>query len=59
MRAERKNAQLTAVVEDDLPDDDDGTNYARETLRLHAVSIAVVSQVPEMARAVARELGIG
>jgi hypothetical protein len=58
MKAERKNAQLTAVVEDGLPDDDDGTNYARETLRKHAINIALVSQVPELARAAARELGI-
>ncbi len=58
LQAEHKNTQLTAVVEDDLPEDNDATNYARETLRQQAISIAGVSQIAELARAAARELGI-
>jgi hypothetical protein len=57
--AQRKQAQLTAVVEDGLPEDDDAIHYARETLTRHAIVIASVAQMPEIARTAARELGIG
>jgi hypothetical protein len=57
--AQRKQAQLTAVVEDGLPEDDESVHYARETLRQHSIAIAPVAQMPEIARVAARELGIG
>ena len=57
--AQRKQAQLTAVVEDGLPEDDEAVHYARETLRQHSIAIAPVTQMPEIARTAARELGIG
>ncbi|HEX4603728.1 MAG TPA: DUF3037 domain-containing protein [Candidatus Angelobacter sp.] len=57
--AQNKRAQLTAVVEDGLPQDDDAIHYARETLTQHDIVIASVAQMPGIARTAARELGIG
>lgn len=57
-KAEGKQAQLTAVVEDDLPADD-AVSFARETLEQQAIRIAAVSTMPAIAAAAARELGIG
>lgn len=57
--AQRKQAQLTAVVEDGLPEDDTAVHYARETLTQHAIMVATVAQMPDIARTAARELGIG
>jgi Protein of unknown function (DUF3037) len=54
-----KQALLTAVVEDDLPADDEAIKFARETLELNAIRIAAVNSVPAIAREAARELGIG
>lgn len=58
-KAEGKQALLTAVVEDDLPPDDESVTFARETLELNAIRIAPVSTMPQIAREAARELGIG
>lgn len=57
-KTEGKRAELTAVVEDDLPAEDESINFARETLQQQAISIAVVSEMPAIAAAAARELGI-
>jgi hypothetical protein len=54
-----KQALLTAVVEDDLPADDEAVRFARETLELNAIRIAAVNSVPAIAHEAARELGIG
>jgi len=54
-----KQALLTAVVEDDLPADDEAVKFARETLELNAIRIAAVNSMPSLAREAARELGIG
>jgi hypothetical protein len=58
-KAEGKQALLTAVVEDNLPPDDEAVTFARETLELNAIRIAAVSTMPQIAREAARELGIG
>jgi hypothetical protein len=58
-KAEGKQAQLTAVVEDNLPKDDELVNFARTTLEQNAIHIAPVSTMPQIAREAARELGIG
>ena len=42
-KAEGKQALLTAVVEDDLPSDDETVSFARETLEHNAISIAPVA----------------
>lgn len=54
-----KQASLTAVVEDDLPSDDEAVRFARETLELNAIRIAEVNSMPGIARAAAQDLGIG
>lgn len=58
-KAENKQAVLTAVVEDDLPKDDESVAFARETLEQNAIRIAPVSTMADIAREAARELGIG
>jgi Protein of unknown function (DUF3037) len=58
-KAEGKQALLTAIVEDDLPTDDETVNFARDTLEQNAIRIAPVSMMPDIAAAAARELGIG
>jgi hypothetical protein len=57
-KAEGKQAQLTAIVEDNLPKDDELVNFARTTLEQNAIHIAPVSAMPQIAREAARELGI-
>ena len=57
-QAEGKQAQLTAVVEDDLPLDDEAVSFARETLERHAILIAAAAEMPRIAASAARELGI-
>lgn len=57
-KAEGKQAQLTAVVEDDLPADDDAVSFARETLEQYAIGIVSVSTMPDVAAQAAREMGI-
>ena len=58
-KAENKQAFLTAIVEDDLAKDDESVTFARETLELNEIRIALVSTMPQIAREAARELGIG
>jgi hypothetical protein len=57
-KAENKQALLTAIVEDDLPPDDEAITFARETLEQNAIRIAPASAMPQIARDAARELGI-
>jgi hypothetical protein len=57
-KAENKQVMLTAVVEDNLPTDDESVAFARETLEQNAIRIAPVSMMPQIARDAARELGI-
>ena len=57
-RAEGKQAMLTAVVEDNLPTDDESVAFARDTLGQNAIRIAPVSMMPQIARDAARDLGI-
>ena len=58
-KAEGKKALLTAIVEDDLPSDDETINFARETLEQHTIRIAPISTMHDIATTAARELGIG
>jgi hypothetical protein len=59
LKAEGKQAQLTAIVEDDVPKDDESVSFARTTLEQSAIRIAFVSTMPQIAHEAARELGIG
>jgi len=58
-KADGKQALLTAVVEDNLPMDDESVAFARETLEQNAIRIAPVNSMAAVAREAARELGIG
>ena len=58
-KAENKQAFLTAIVEDDLPSDDESVTFARETLEQNAIRISPVSAMADIAKQAARELGIG
>lgn len=57
-QAEGKQAELTAVVEDDLPIEDDAVSFARETLEQYAIGIVPVGSMPDVAAQAAREMGI-
>jgi hypothetical protein len=57
-KAETKRAELTAVVEDDLPTEDETISFARETLQQHSIVIASAAEMPRIAAAAARELGL-
>jgi hypothetical protein len=57
-KAEGKSAELTAVVEDDLPADDEPVNFARETLQQHSIIIAAAAELPRIAATAAQELGL-
>jgi hypothetical protein len=57
-KAEGKHALLTAVVEDDLPADDEAVKFARETLEQNTIRMAPASTMPAIAAEAARELGI-
>jgi hypothetical protein len=57
-RAEGARAQLTAIVEDDLERNDDAVGFALETLAQQAIVVASLDQLPGIAAAAARELGV-
>jgi hypothetical protein len=57
-RKEGKRAFLTAVVEDDLPRDDEGVNFALEILEQQQVGIAPLAQMAAIAGTAAKELGL-
>src|SRR5258707_13378473 len=57
-KAEEKQALLTAIVEDDLPTDDETVNFARETLEQNAIRIASSNTMAAIAREASRELPI-
>ena len=58
-RAEGRQAELTAVVEDDLNRTDQSIGFALEILQQQAIQIAPVSQIGEIAATAAREVGLG
>jgi DUF3037 family protein len=57
-KAENKQAILTAIVENDLPLDDESITFARETLEQNAIRVAPVSTMPDIAKEAARDLRI-
>ncbi len=54
--AENAQAELTAIVEDGLPEHDETIRFAREILEQQAIVIASVSQLPDLAATAAREM---
>jgi hypothetical protein len=57
-KKEDKQAELTAVVEDDLDLDDAHAGFAVETLMQQGIIVAPLAQMASLAAAAARELGI-
>jgi hypothetical protein len=53
---ESKQAHLTAVVEDDLPGDDDHIGFALETLARYEITVRPLAQMPSLAATAAREM---
>jgi hypothetical protein len=54
-----KQAELTAIVEDGLQQEDESVSFALETLGQQSISIAPLAQMATIAAQVAREMGIG
>ena len=57
-RADGRQSELTAVVEDDLDRTDESVGFALEILEQQAIHIASLKQMPEIAAVAAREIGI-
>jgi hypothetical protein len=55
---EGKRAQLTAVVEDDLPRDEEAIGFALDTLAQQQIAIAPLAQLAVLAETAAREMGL-
>jgi hypothetical protein len=58
LRKQKQQAELTAIVEDGLPTEDDGINFALEILAASEIKIATMQQLPAIANTAARELGL-
>lgn len=56
-KMEGKQAQLTAIIEDSLPEDDQNVQFAREILESQKILIAPIAQLPQIAEIAAREIG--
>jgi hypothetical protein len=56
-RQKGKQAELTAMMEDDLDRNQETIAFALETLQQQSVRIATLAQMPEIAATAARELG--
>lgn len=55
---EGKRALLTAVVEDNLPRDDESISFALETLEQQQIRVAPLAQMAALAETAAREIGL-
>jgi Protein of unknown function (DUF3037) len=56
---EAKQAELTAIVENDLEREDESISFALETLAQQAIGVAPLAQMPAIAAQAAREMRIG
>lgn len=53
-----KRAELTAIVEDNLPREDEAVSFALETLHQQEIKIANLAEMAAIAQSAARELGL-
>ena len=58
LRTQKQQAELTAIVEDGLPTEDDGINFGLEILAASEIKIASLQELPQIANVAARELGL-
>jgi hypothetical protein len=56
LRTQKQQAELTAIVEDGFPGDDETVLFALETLRAGEIKIATLRELPQIANLAAREL---
>ncbi len=55
-KKDSKQARLTAVLQDDLPKEDEAVSFALETLEQQGIRIARLAQMQDLAQEAAREL---
>lgn len=55
-KEQSKQSELTAVIEDDLPPEDEGVTFAQDTLRQQRIRIARLAEIAAIAQTAAREL---
>jgi hypothetical protein len=53
---EHAKSDLTAIIEDDIDERDDGIQFALETLRRSSIQVAAVSELPALAERARVEL---
>jgi Protein of unknown function (DUF3037) len=58
-KKEGKQAQLTAVVEDNLPRDEEQIAFSIETLSQQGINVAPLARIASLAAVAAREMGMG
>jgi hypothetical protein len=58
LNIESKRAELTAVVDDDLPAEDEQTGFALDILRGQEIRIVRISAMPGEARNAATEMRV-
>jgi CTP:molybdopterin cytidylyltransferase MocA len=58
-KKEGKQAELTAVIDDDLDRGEAAAGFAVEALEQQSISLAMLGQMPQIAAQAAREMGIG
>jgi hypothetical protein len=58
MKAEGRQAELTAVVEDDLNRSDETIGFAFDILEQQAIHIATLREMPDIAAQAAKEIGV-
>jgi Protein of unknown function (DUF3037) len=58
-RQEKKKTELAAVVEDDLPIENDQIEYSLDILRQQTIRIVPFAHMPQEAATASRELGLG
>jgi hypothetical protein len=51
------STQLTAIVDDDLPQDEDSVSFALDTLTQQTIAVARLAQMPGIATQAAKEIG--
>jgi len=53
------STQLTAIVDDELPRDEESVSFALDTLARSEINVAPLAQMPGIAMLAAREIGMG
>ena len=57
-KKESKQTEMTAVVEDDLPGEDESVSFALDTLKQQGIYVSRLEQMQEIAQTAARDFGL-